>query len=185
MDYNKRSQHEDSCPFLPVECLAGEGKTEVAKCGWRGKKSELLDHVTLVHGLSMIHTEQPIEDSKSGWSTFNFMKVTLVCTLGELFWLTVKVDAERNKRLEVVQYVGSVRKATQFEYIHELHSLDGRTVISFLSTTRSCFEDISAVLASKHCFHIDIDSFAKIFVNSLKRVPGYKLVIREALQTKD
>jgi hypothetical protein len=177
--HDQRSQHEDICPFLPVECLAGKGEKEVSKCGWRNKKSELLEHVCSVHGSEMIRLGQVIEGIWSGGFDRTSVKVILVCALGDLFWLTVKNDIESNTRLEAVQYVGSERKAEQFEYKHELTSLDGKTSTSFLRPARNCFEDISAVLDSNLCFHTDINFFKNLFVYFNKYVPGYKLTIQK------
>lgn len=181
MDHVQRSQHEDACPFLPVECLAGIGEG-VVKCGWRGKKSELLEHVTFVHGSSLVHMGQTIKNIESGWFHRNFVHVTLLCAKRELFWMAVKQDIDKSTRLEVVQYIGSKRKATQFQYQHELISLDGNITLSFLSVTKNCFEDINAVFASKCCFNIDLYFFKELFLDSKKRVPGYKLTIQEASQ---
>lgn len=181
MDHDQRSQHEDACPFLPVECLAGTGE-ELVKCGWRGKKSELLEHVTSVHGKSFVHTGQTIEDCESGGFDRNFINVTLLCADGELFWRTIKHDIDNNTRLEVVQYIGSKRKATQFQYQQELTSLDGHITVSFLSVTMNCFQDMNAVFDSKLCFNIDLHFFKAFFLNCRKRVPGYKLTVQKASQ---
>jgi hypothetical protein len=179
VNHDQRSQHEDICPFLPVKCLAGVGE-EVVKCGWQGKKSELLKHVTLVHGSSLVHLGQTVRDIEIGRFDKNFVKVTLLCASGELFWMTVKQDIGNNTRLEVVQYIGSKRKAAQFEYQHELKSLDGKIAISFLSVTKNCFEDINAVFASKCCFNVDLYFFKELFLTSRERVPGYKLTVRKS-----
>jgi hypothetical protein len=178
VNHDQRSQHEDTCSFLPVECLAGIDE-EVVKCGWRGKKSDLLEHVTFVHGNSLVHMGQTIKNIQTKGFDRNSVNVTLLCALGELFWLAVKQDIDNNTRLEVVQYIGSKRKATEFEYQHELRSLDGKTTISFLSVTKNCFEDINAVFASKFCFNIDLYFFEELFLNCNNRVPGYKLTVQK------
>lgn len=180
VNHDQRSQHEDVCPYLPIECLAGKGEKQVSKCGWKGMKSELLEHVRSVHGAEMIRLGQAVEGIECGGFDRTSVKVTLVCAVGDLFWLTAKNDMENNTRLEVVQYIGSKRKAEQFQYKHELTSLDGNTVISFLSSTINCFEDIGTVLDSNLCLHIDINFFKKLFVDINKHVPWYKLTIQKA-----
>ncbi|PNF19749.1 hypothetical protein B7P43_G14754 [Cryptotermes secundus] len=181
VNHDQRYQHEDACTFLHVECLAGIGE-EGVKCGWRGKKTELLEHVVSVHGKSSVYMGQTIEDIECREFGRNFVNVTLWCAKGELFWMTVKQDIVKNTRMEVVQYIGSKRKATQFQYQHELKSLDGNMIFSFLNVTKNCFEDFDAVFASKSCFNIDLNFFKELFLNSKKRVPGYKLTIKKILQ---
>jgi hypothetical protein len=178
VDHDQRSQHEDACPFLPVECFAGRGE-RVVKCGWRGKRSEVLEHVTSVHGISSVHMGQTIEDIKIRGFDRNFVSVTLLCANGELFWMTVKQDIDKNIRLEVVQYIGTKRKATQFQYQHELISLDGDITVSFLNVTKSCFEDVNEIFASKCCFNIDLNFLQKLFLSYKTRVPGYKLTVKK------
>ncbi|GFG40271.1 hypothetical protein Cfor_04766, partial [Coptotermes formosanus] len=124
VNHEQRSQHEDICPYLPIECIAGSGRDSVAKCGWRGKKSELFDHVGLVHGLHFVHVGPTMEDVEGGDFDRSSMKIILLCVFEELFWLTVKHDVENNTRVEAVQYIGSRTRATGFEYQHELKSLD-------------------------------------------------------------
>jgi hypothetical protein len=120
-----------------------------------------------------------MEDVEGGVFDRSSVKIMLLCALEELFWLTVKHDVETNTRLEAVQYIGSRTRATQFEYRHEIQSVDGRTTISFVSTTRSCFEDTSAIIGAKFCFHADLYFFRNVFLNSNKRLPGYKLTIHK------
>jgi hypothetical protein len=181
VNHEQRYQHEDICPYLPIECLAGNGKDSVAKCGWRGKKTELYDHVVLAHGLHLVHVGPTMEDVEGGGFDRCSMKIMLLCALEELFWLTVKHDLENNTRLEAVQYIGSRSRATHFEYQHELQSIDGRTRISFVSATRTCFEDVNAIISAKFCFHTDLYFFRSLFLNSHKRIPGYKLTLRKVL----
>lgn len=181
VNHDRRTQHEDACPFLNVECLAGIGE-EVVKCGWRGKKIELLEHVASVHGNSLVYMGQTIEHIECGALDRNFVKVTLLCAEGELFWIAVKQDIVNNTRLEVVQYIGSNGEATQFQYKHELKSLHGNMTLSTLNVTKNSLEDINAVFASKSCFHIDLTFFKEIFSNSEQRVPGYKLTVQKLSQ---
>jgi hypothetical protein len=161
-----------------VECLAGYGRQEVPKCGWKGKKSQLLRHVNADHGLEMIYTLHPIEDSVMCVGDADFMQVLLVCTLGELFWLTRKHDVRNNKRLEVLHYIGSAGKAAEFRYRCDLISTDKSAMISFLSKTRSTQEDKHAVFGSNPYFQMDFDIFVRYFVENNGHVPGYKLSIK-------
>jgi hypothetical protein len=182
VNHDQRSVHENVCNFLPVECLAGMGE-EVVKCGWQGKKSDLLEHVDFVHGYSFVHRGSTIRNFQSGRFDKNFIKVTLLCVSAELFWMTVKQDIDNNTRLEVVQYIGSKKKAAQFEYQHELKSVDGKIAISFLSVTENLYEDINAIFAFKRCFTIDLNFFKKLFATCKERVPEYKVTVRKALAT--
>jgi hypothetical protein len=61
VNHDQRSLHEDICTFVPVECRVGLSDN-VVKCGWRGKKSDLLKHVTLSHGHSFVGFEETIRD---------------------------------------------------------------------------------------------------------------------------
>lgn len=180
VNHDQRYEHEDACTFLQVECLAGIGE-EVVKCGWRGKKIELLEHVASVHGNSLVYMGQTIENIECGEFDRNFVNVTLLLAKGELFWITVKHDIVKNARQEVVQYIGSKRKATQFQYQHKLKSLDGNMTLSLRNVTNNCFEDMNAVFATKSCFNIDLNCFKDYFLNYEKRVPGYKLTVKKTI----
>jgi hypothetical protein len=126
---------------------------------------------------------QTVRDVKIERFDRNYVEVTLLCAIGELFWVFVKQDIDNNTRLEVVLYVGSKRKSTQFEYKLELRSLDGEITLSFISVTKNCFEDVNAIFASKGCFNINLDFLKESFLSSGKRLPGYKLTVRKMLHT--
>lgn len=179
---NQRSRHEDSCPFLAVDCFAGIGN-EVARCGWRGKRSLLLEHVATAHGNSFVHMGPMITDIEIAGFDRNFVEVTLLSAVGELFWVIVKQDSDNNTRLEVVQYIGPKVQSTQFEYQLELGSLNGEYSLSCISVTKDCSEDINEILASKCCFYIHFDHLKEVFLSGGKRLPGYKLTVRKMSYT--
>jgi hypothetical protein len=176
---DKIQEHEDFCTFQTVECLAGYGAQKVSKCGWKGRKGQLLRHVSAHHGLTMIHSEQPILFTSPCVYEQDFMQVTLICAHSEFFWLTLKFDLKKNKRFEAVNFIGPATKAKEFRYKCDLVSCDGETGTSFFSITRSIFHETDDVSAASHHFQMDIDVFMKLFVEKDGYVPGYKLTIEK------
>jgi hypothetical protein len=179
MDPDKINKHETYCYSQPVECLAGTGAQEVLKCGWIGKKSQLLGHVNKEHGLTMIHMTQRIEHTVTCVHISDYMQTTLVCAHGDLFWLTLKLDAKNNKRLEVVHYIGPAQQAKQFRYRCELVSVDGNTGVSFFSATRSIYGDVDNMFASKPYFQMDVEMFKRHFADTDGFTPEYMLSIEK------
>ena len=104
VNHEQRSEHKDICPYQPVECWAEDWNDTVAKCGWQGKKSDLLDHVRLIHGLHWVHVTPKMEGAEFGCFDRNAKKIVLLCAFEELFWLTVKHDLDGGVHQEVVQY---------------------------------------------------------------------------------
>jgi hypothetical protein len=177
-------EHENCCFFQPVECLAGYGAQRVLKCGWKGKKCELLGHVSKQHGLTMIHADQPVLYTSPFVYGENYTKVTLICAHSELYWLTLKFDVKNNKRFEAVHFIGSAAKAKEFRYKCDLLSCDGETGTSFFSITRSIFQETDDVFAASPHFIMDIDAFRKLFVEKGGHVLGYKLSIEKICQSE-
>jgi hypothetical protein len=181
---DKIEEHEDLCILQPVECLAGYGAQKVLKCGWKGKKCDLLGHVKKQHGLTMIQADQPIHFTSPCVYEQDYMHVALICAHAELFWLTLKFDVKNNKRFEAVHYIGSAVKAKEFQYRCDLLSGDGKTGTSFFSITRSIFEDTDDAFASNPHFQMGIDVFKKLFVEKDGHVTGYKLTIGKVRQSE-
>lgn len=181
---DKIQEHEECCFFQPVECLAGYGAQRVLKCGWKGKKCELLGHVSNKHGLKMIHVHQPIKYNFPYVNGKDYTEVTLICAHSELYWLTIKYDVEKNKRFEAVHFIGSAAKAKEFRYKCDLLSRDGKTGTSFFTITRSIFQETDDVFASSPHFLMDIDVFKKLFVEISGHVLGYKLTIEKVCESE-
>jgi hypothetical protein len=179
----KLQEHEDLCFFQPVECLAGYGVRKVLKCGWKGKKCDLLGHVGKIHGSTVIHTDQPKLFTSSSVYERDSIQVTLMSAHSELFWLTLKLDAENNKLLQVVHFIGSAAKAKEFRYKCEFLSCNGETGTSFFSTTRSIFDETDDVFSASPHFQIEIEVFKKLYVEEGGHVPGYKLTIEKVRQS--
>jgi len=156
VNHEQRCEHEDTCPYQPLECWAGNWKDTVAKCGWQGKKSDLLDHVQLVHGLHWVHVGPTMEGAEFGGFDRSCIKVVLLCAFEELFWLTMKHDVDNDIHQEVVQYIGPRSRAAQFENKIEFQSYDGKSTHTSTGKTKTCFEDINEILAARHCFKIDV-----------------------------
>jgi hypothetical protein len=176
---DKIQQHDMLCQYQPVECLAGYGRQQVRRCGWHGKKFELLGHVSEEHGLTMIHAKQPIMYTTPWIHQVDYTQVTLVCAHGDLFWLTLKFDVKARKRFETVQYIGSAVSARRFRYRCDLLSTDEKTGISFFSAVTSTLEDAENVFTFEPHFQMDIDVFNRDFADKDGHVPGYKLTIDE------
>jgi hypothetical protein len=181
---NKIQEHEDICFFQPVECLAGSGGKRVLKCGWKGKKCDLLAHVNKQHGISMIHATQPEVITSPCVYGQDCMRVTLISAHSELFWLTLKFDVKKNKRFEAVHFIGSAARAKEFRYKCDLSSGNGETGTSFFSTTKSILHETGDVFAASPHFQMDIDVFEKLFVEKDGHIPGYKLTIEKVGQSK-
>lgn len=181
---DKIKEHEDFCFFQPVECLAGYGEHRVLKCGWKGKKCELLAHVSKNHGVTMIHIDQPIPFTTPCIYEQDYILVTLISAHSELFWLTLKLDVKNNKRFEAVHFIGSAAKAKEFRYKCDLLSADGETGTSFFSTMGSIFHETNEVFAARPHFQIDIDVFKKLLVEKDGLLPGYKLTIEKVCHSE-
>jgi hypothetical protein len=182
MDPNEIVAHEDCCFNQPVECLAGYGDKEVLKCGWKGKKYDLITHVCKRHDVSMVHISQPILFTPPPVYKQDRTEIVLICAESELFWLTIKVDVMKNKRYEAIHFIGSEARAKEFRYSCDYLSVDGKTGSSFFSTTRSISQETDNVFSSSPHFQMDLDMFQKLFVEKDGRVLGYKLTIEEVLQ---
>jgi hypothetical protein len=176
---DKIGEHEDICVYQSVECLAGEGDQSVLKCGWKGQKCELLEHINSVHSLTLIHLDQPILSTSPCIHEQDYTKVTLICAHSEYFWLTLKYDVKKNRRFEAVHFIGHAKIAKEFRYTCDLLSCDGKTGTTFFSTTGSIFQETDDVFDTTRHFQMDIDMFKKFFVDKDGQVPGYKLTIEK------
>ena len=174
-------QHDLVCFYQPVHCLAGYGKQQVAKCGWKGRKYELLEHVHAQHGVTMIQERHPIMHTTPWAHEVDYIQVTLVVAHTDLFWLTLKFDVKTRKRFETLQYIGSAACAELFRYRCELLSIDEKTGLSFFSTTKSILEDVEDVFNFQPHFQMDIDVFKRDFAEKNGHVPGYKLTIENVV----
>ena len=116
MNYEQRYDHEDVCPYQPVECWVGNRNDTVAKCVWQGRKSNLLDHVQSVHGRQWVHVDPTMEGAEFGGFERSPVRIVLLCAFSELFWLTVRSDSDNGLHHGVVYYIGPRSRAARFEY---------------------------------------------------------------------
>jgi Seven in absentia protein family. len=179
VNHEQRSQHEDSCPYQPVECLAGYWKETVVKCGWQGKQSELLEHVRLVHGIQWVHVGPTVEGAEFCGFDSSTIKIVLLCAFEELFWLTVKHDVDTDTHLQVLQYIGPRSRAKLFKYEIELKFLDGSRKSTWSTITKTCFEDINEILAAKRNIYSTTCSFITSYMNS--NIRRYKFTVHKVL----
>jgi hypothetical protein len=175
----KIEEHEVACFYQPVECLVGMGDQRVSKCGWKGQKYELLEHVIHEHSITMIHLDQPVLLTSPCIHERDYTNVTLICAHADYFWLTLKYDVKKNRRFEAVHFIGHSKKAKEFRYRFDLLSCDGKTGATFFSTTGSIFQETDDVFDTTSHFQMDIDMFKKLFVDKDGQVPGYKLTIEK------
>ncbi|PNF19740.1 hypothetical protein B7P43_G14755 [Cryptotermes secundus] len=176
---DKIEEHEVACFYQPVECLAGSGAQCVVKCGWRGRKCELLGHVAYQHSMTMIHPDLPIRFISPYIYEQDYTNISLICAHSECFWLTLKYDMKKNRRFEGVHFIGHAKKAKEFRYRCDLLSCDGKTGTTFFSTTGSIFHETDDVFDTTHHFQMDLDVFKQLYVDKDGKVPGYKLIIEK------
>jgi len=51
---DKIREHDIVCQYQPADCVGGYGRQHLARCGWAGRKFELLGHVSEQRGLTLI-----------------------------------------------------------------------------------------------------------------------------------
>lgn len=179
MNLEQSNEHEDLCPYRPVECWVGNWNDTVAKCVWQGTKNELFSHVCSVHGDQWVHVGMTMEGVEFGGFDTSPIRIVLLCTLSELFWLTVKCDLDSGIHLGVVHYIGPRSRAAQFEYTIEITFPDGQGKYSVTFPTRTCFEDINEMFDADCFFPVSSYTVAMGSINPKKRFPGYKFTVRE------
>ena len=177
MNLEQGSAHEDICSYQPVECWAGNWNDTVTKCGWRGKKSDLLDHVQSTHGLQWVHVGPTMEGAEFGDFDMSAIRIVLLCAFAELFWLTVKHDLDNGIHQGVVYYIGPRSRAALFEYTIEI----GKGKYSVVCPTGTCFEDTNQMLNDKRLLHIKLHLPEEISVNPKNCFSGYKYTVRQVL----
>ena len=179
MNLEQRYEHEDTCPYQPVECWAANWNDTVAKCVWKDKKSKLFDHVQSVHGLQCVHEGPTKEGVEFGAFDRSPVRIVLLRALGELFWLTVKYDSESGVHHGVVHYIGPRSRAADFEYTIEIKFPEGKGKYSFTFPTRTYFEGINEAVVDQRFFPVTLCTHDMGSVNPKKCLPGYKFTVSQ------
>ncbi|XP_068081894.1 E3 ubiquitin-protein ligase SIAH1A-like [Anabrus simplex] len=131
--------HQRSCAFRMYSCLA-------AGCAWKSHVHLLPEHMKKEHS-NLLFKQGSRQFGKptegEAYASYRFIEAH-----GELFWRLLKRDPVNSKLSWVIQYVGPVEKAKEFQYQLLFKSPDNNKTVTFTATTHRDDEDMDAIIDS-------------------------------------
>lgn len=141
-----KEKHLKICPGRQYECLPKKKDG----CTWKGKLSELLNHITTDHKEFLTYTEFPSKIHffvKLGVDGIRLAKVD-----DDLFWIYIKQDPVRRKFFRAVQHIGPVENAAKYIYNYEFDLSDkSSTSIIFKRKVFTELDNISEEYEKNDC----------------------------------
>ncbi|CAG2064016.1 unnamed protein product [Timema podura] len=153
-----------TCHFKLYKCRAGVTNKPgpVPRCGWKGVKSELYDHVVKAHKFPILN----IANQDCSVSNYNLTscrnKTTLGIAFGELFWLHEKCCPHKRGLFKTIQHVSPPEEGKKYMYeIAVQGSILSEMKIVFQNSVADDIPEAESIFASRECFYLDYDMLPK------------------------
>nr|CAD7419454.1 unnamed protein product [Timema poppensis] len=156
--------HENGCRFKLYKCRAGVTNKPgpVPRCGWKGVKSKLYDHVVKAHNLPALNTANQNCYVSNYDLTSCRNKTTLGIAFGELFWLHEKCCPYKRGLFKTIQHVSPPEEGKKYVYeIAVQESILSDMKMAFRNSVADDIPDAESIFASRECFYLDYDILPK------------------------